>query len=112
MGLVNLLSLWFGQDTSSLLAERIAGRSRMLVFQRVVQRLPELDLAEARGYIRARALAPVIAETDKLIAQEGAPAARIRERLIELALEQLVPALLAAREISRRDRPLAKRRAA
>jgi len=69
---------------------------RLLPFwQRVLQRLPTLGPTEARGYLRARAVAVVREETDRLIEQEGTWAARHRQPIEETALHTLTQVILA-----------------
>jgi hypothetical protein len=93
MVFAQLLDLWSAMDRTSELAERIAGRSRLAVWQRVMHRLPALGPTEARGYIRARALGIVEAETQRLIEQEGPKAARQRERIVAQATDTLISAI-------------------
>lgn len=106
MGLPQTLANWWGKDRATELAERVAGRSRQQVWQRIQSRVGELSAAEARGYIRARAAYVVVEETDRLIQQEGARAARIRNRLIDLAGEMLIQSLLSSTHFARQNRPL------
>jgi hypothetical protein len=89
------LTAWLGSNRHTELAERVAGRSRLLVWQRVAARLVTLDPAEARGYIRARAIAVIHEQTDRLIEQEGPRVATMRERIIAAASELLVESLVA-----------------
>jgi hypothetical protein len=103
---------WLVTDKVAQFAERIAGRSRLATYQRVCERLYSLEAAEARGYVRARAAAIVIEEADKLIAQEGAVASRLRTKLISTALDSLVTAILQQAEQARRARPVTRRLAA
>jgi len=90
-----LISRWLGTDRVADFAERVAGRSRLAVWQRVLQRLPTLGPTEARGYLRARAVAVVREETDRLIEQEGTWAARHRQPIEETALHTLTQVILA-----------------
>lgn len=112
MGLTQWMVDWLVTDKVAHLAERIAGRSRLATYQRVCERLPTLDAHEARGYIRARAVAIVSQEADKLIAQEGASLARLRSQLISTAMDSLVAAILQQMEQTRKARPAARRLAA
>jgi hypothetical protein len=93
MVFAQLLDLWSAKDRTTELAERVAGRSRLAVWQRVAPRLPLLGPTEARGYIRSRALAVLEAETDRLIEQEGPKAARHRQQIVEQATETLIRAI-------------------
>ncbi len=88
------VSLWIAQvlggDLVGDMAERVASRGRMAVWQRVMQRLPTLGPAESRGYVRSRAAAIVQHETTRLIEQEGASVARLRLAIEEAAIENLI----------------------
>src|SRR6476660_8843009 len=46
-----VLSQILGSDRLAEMAERVAGRSRLGVWQRVMHRLPALGPTEARGYL-------------------------------------------------------------
>jgi hypothetical protein len=85
-----VLSQIVGADRLAELAERVAGRSRLGVWQRVVDRLPSLGPTEARGYLRARAIAVVRAETTRLAEQEGSIVTRRRSDIEETALTLLI----------------------
>src|SRR5262245_50719535 len=85
-----LLSQVLGSDRITEMAERVAGRSRMGVWQRVMQRLASLGPTEARGYLRARAIAVVREETSRLVEQEGAAMARRRDQIEETAMNILI----------------------
>jgi len=88
--LSTLFGQWLGPDRIHLLAERVAGRSRMAVWQRVIDHLPQLGPTEGRGYLRARGIGIVREETDRLIQQEGASLAAIRVGIEEAALQTLI----------------------
>lgn len=111
MGMTQWIVDWFVTDKVAHLAERIAGRSRLATYQRVCEQLPALDTHQARGYIRARAVAIVSQETDKLIEQEGL-AVQMRSKLVPAALDSLVSAILQQMEQVRRARPTTRRMAA
>jgi len=85
-----VLSQILGSDRLAEMAERVAGRSRLGVWQRVVHRLPSLGPTEARGYLRARAIAVVREETLRLVEQEGSSVARRRADIEETALNLLI----------------------
>jgi hypothetical protein len=89
-----LLAQWLVSDHLAEMAERVAGRSRLAVWQRVVDRVPTLGPAESRGYLRARAASVIVAETDRLIEQEGATVARMRDRIIAAATDSLVETIV------------------
>jgi hypothetical protein len=90
----HMLAQWLVSDRLTEMAERVAGRSRLAVWQRVVERIATLGPAESRGYLRARAAGIIVAETDRLIEQEGAAVARMRERIIGAATESLVETIV------------------
>ena len=102
--------LWLKSDRIADLAERVAGRSRMAVWQRVTGRLASLDPAEARGYARARASGTIHSETERLIEQEGAKVARFRGQIEAAALKLLTRALVL--ECAQRQPEIGIRRAA
>lgn len=108
--LSTLLAEWLGADRAKMLAERVAGRSRMAVWQRVVHRLPELGPTEGRGYLRARAVAVVREETSRLIAQEGLSAAAFRREIEDAALQTLTEVIAA--QLGQARKPTLRRRAA
>lgn len=89
-----VIAQWLVFDHLTEMAERVAGRSRLAVWQRVSERLGSLGAMEARGYIRARSAAVIHAETDRLIEQEGAKVARIRERIVAAASASLVETIV------------------
>jgi hypothetical protein len=90
-----LITQWLVSDRLAEMSERVAGRSRMAVWQRIVARGATLGPAESRGYIRARAASVVHAETDRLIEQEGPAVGRMRERIIGRATDSLVGTIVA-----------------
>jgi hypothetical protein len=85
-----MLSQWLRRDRISDMAERVAGRSRLGVWQRVMHRLPSLGPTEGRGYVRARAIAIVQQETSRLIEQEGASLVVHRSMIEEAAMKVLI----------------------
>ena len=90
LSVTDLLSKLLDTDRITAMAERVAGRSRMGVWQRTLHRLPELGPTEARGYLRARGITLVREETQLLIEQEGAAIARQRSEIEEAAMQLLV----------------------
>ena len=94
-----------------LLADKVASRSRSAVWDRVSHRMHSLAGAEVRGYIRARGAAVIEVETDRLIADEGAKAARHRDEILHAAGESVIRLVLEQAQLSQRS-PLPKRRAA
>jgi hypothetical protein len=95
-------------DRVTAMAERVAGRSRMGLWQRTMHRLPSLGPSEARGYLRARGIAIVREELQNLIEQEG-PAIRRHQATIEEAAMQLLIEMISAQLAQGRA---ARRRAA
>src|SRR5262245_53011819 len=89
-GLPPILAQWLRLDWVTEMAERVAGRSRLAVWQRVMDRLGGLSPHEARGYLRARAVTVVREETDRLIEQEGVKVARLRRPIEDAALALLI----------------------
>src|SRR5438445_11020836 len=77
-------------DRMTQMAERVAGRSRMGVWQRTMHQLPTLGPTEARGYMRARGATIVHEETLRLIEQEGSAVARHADRIEEAAMQLLI----------------------
>lgn len=101
MSALNLLfARWPLSQQVAAMAERVAGRSRMAAWQRVHERLAKLGPTEARGYVRARSIAVIKEETERLIEQEGSPVARRREKIETLALDMLVEMIVV--QVSRR----------
>src|SRR5437870_8217800 len=84
--LSDLLAKVFDTDRITQMAERVAGRSRMGVWQRTMHHLPTLGPTEARGYLRARGISIVHEETLRLIEQEGAVIARYENQIREAAM--------------------------
>jgi hypothetical protein len=104
------LAQWVGTPRLSALAERVAGRSRLGVWQRVMDRLPELATPEARGYLRARAISVVQEQTTQLIEQEGRAIETYRARIEEAAIQMLIHMICA--QVSQRSASAQQRQAA
>jgi hypothetical protein len=85
-----MIAQWVGSDRVTDMAERVAGRSRLAVWQRVMHRLPTLGSTEGRGYLRARAIPVVRQETAKLIEQEGSSLLVHRTAIEETAMQLLI----------------------
>ena len=109
--LPGLLLRLFTNHKPELLADKVASRSRLGVWDRVSHRMHAFAGAEARGYIRARGAVVIEAETARLIAEEGAKAARHREEILHAAGESVIRLVLEQAQLSRRSE-LPKRRAA
>jgi hypothetical protein len=105
MPLAQLLTDWLVTDPLAAMAERVACRSRLAVWQRVMHRIDTLGPIEARGYVRARAAAVIEVETDRLIEQEGARVARVREKIIDSASEMLIRMIVTQLEQRRLAEP-------
>jgi len=86
----DMVAQWFANDRTADMAERVAGRSRMAVSKRVIHRLSHLGPTEARGYIRARSIAIIREETNRLIEQEGSALAAQRAKIEEAAIDLLI----------------------
>ena len=103
--LTEVVAQYIGSDRVSEMAERVAGRSRLGVWQRVTDRLPALPPAEARGYLRARGISVVREQTSRLIEQEGHKIASFRSRIEESAMQlliEMISAQLGQRSLVRR----------
>jgi hypothetical protein len=85
-----LLGKLLDTDRVTQMAERVAGRSRMGVWQRTMHQLPTLGPTEARGYLRARGISIVHEETLRLIEQEGSAIARHKNEIEEGAMQLLI----------------------
>jgi hypothetical protein len=109
--LPGLLLRLFTNHKPEVLADKVASRSRLRVWDRVSHRMHELAGAEARGYIRARGGAVIEQETDRLIAEEGAKAVRHRDEILHAAGESVIRLVLEQANLSWRS-ALPKRRAA
>jgi hypothetical protein len=111
MSLPGLLIRLFTNHKPEVLADKVASRCRQPVWNRVSHRMHELNGAEARGYVRARAAAVIEGETDLLIAEEGVKAARHRDQILHAAGESVIRLILEQAQI-RRQSSISKRRAA
>ncbi len=109
--LPGLLRQLFTNHKPELLADKVASRSRLAVWDRVSHRIYALSGAEARGYIRARGAAVIEVETDRVIGEAGAKAARHRAEILHAAGESVIRLLLEQSQLSRRS-ALPQRRAA
>jgi hypothetical protein len=99
------ITQWLISDRLAEMAERVSGRSRLAVWQRVADRLSHLEAVEARGYVRVRAIAIVQAETSRLIDQEGQRVGRMREQIVASATNSLVETIVAQLEQRRSAQP-------
>src|SRR5262245_23185573 len=108
LSLANVLAQVLGTNRIQEMSERVAGRSRLAVWQRVMDRLPMLPPAEGRGYLRARGISVIREETSRLIEQEGPRVATYRGEIEEAAMQLLTEMILA--QVS--QRVASRRRAA
>ena len=99
------ITQWLISDRLAEMAERVSGRSRLAVWQRVADRLSHLEAVEARGYIRVRAIAIVQAETNRLVEQEGPRVGRMSQRIVAAATNSLVETIVAQLEHRRTALP-------
>lgn len=102
LDMILLLEKWLAPDRMERLAQRVAARSRLAVWERVQHRINTLPLAECRGYLRARAGLVVQEETARLLQEEGPGLAAFRQQIEEQALTRLIDAIL---EQVRRQQP-------
>ena len=105
-----IITQWIVSDRLTEMSERVAGRSRMAVWQRIVERAASLGPTESRGYIRARASSVIHRETERLIEQEGPAVGRIRQQVIARATESLVETIVS--QLSQRRVSYSHRKAA
>jgi hypothetical protein len=90
MGLSQLLATLLGTDRVDELARRIADRSSGAVWQRVSHRIHSLAGSEARGYVRARAGAIILRETNLIIAEESIRTEALPMKIYQAALERVI----------------------
>jgi hypothetical protein len=105
MGLSQLLASLLGTDRVDEFARRIAERSQGAVWQRVVHRISTLAGSEARGYVRARAGAIVLRETNLIVAEENIRTESLPMKIYQAALERVVELIV---EQNRRQREQAQ----
>ena len=103
LALSQLIGAWTGTSRLADLADRVAGRSRLQAWQRVAERVPDLNSSEARGYVRARAGGIIREEAARLAEQEGGLARRWQSKIEAAALEALTASLLAQLHQPRRS---------
>jgi hypothetical protein len=90
MGLSQLLGSLLGTDRVDELARRIAERSHGSVWQRVAHRIDTMAGSEARGYVRARAGAIVLRETNLIVAEENLRAESLPLKIYQAAIDRLI----------------------
>ena len=90
MGLSQLLATLLGTDRVDELARRIAERSLGTVWHRVAHRIDTMAGSEARGYVRARAGAIVLRETNLIVAEENIRTESLPMKIYQAALERVI----------------------
>lgn len=90
MGLSHIVASLLGTDRVDELARRIAERSQGAVWQRVVHRISTLAGSEARGYVRARAGAIVLRETNLIVAEESIRTQSLPMKIYQAALDRVI----------------------
>ena len=106
MQLTTLLFRHRNQQLASELARQIARDSQPVVWDRVRGRIFEMNVAEARGYVRARAWEVLRTRTETAMAmnqrQDAALAQRILFEASERLVQRIIADLLAGSSIARR----------
>ena len=95
MSLLHLVTRLRGDWKLTELATTIAERSRAAVWNRVGEQIAAMPLVEAKGYMRARAASVVHYQTDTALAGQRSIKPALRARLIDLAMEEVIRAMLA-----------------
>jgi len=95
---MNLIALIFRRhDTQrqmSMLVKQLSDACLTDVWDRVRNHVFAMDLAEARGYIRARAMAPVRHHLPHVTRHSGSLSAELRTRLRARATDRVVQRIL------------------
>ncbi|MDE0734947.1 MAG: hypothetical protein OSB47_03935 [Pirellulaceae bacterium] len=102
MGLLDLVNHLRGEDGVQKLAETTAVHCIDEVWERVVGRIINMRVLEARGYIRARGIRVIRASVDRQISSQSALIRMQRSRLINQAVDivigMVMPRLAAAQQ--------------
>ena len=102
MGLLDLVKRMRGEDGLQKLAEKTAELCIDEVWHRVVGRIINMRILEARGYIRARGIRVIRAAVDRQISSQPALIRMQRSRLINQSVEVVIglvmPRLAAAQQ--------------
>ena len=102
MGLLDLVKRMRGEDGLQKLAEKTAQLCIDEVWHRVVGRIINMRILEARGYIRARGIRVIRAAVDRQISSQPALIRMQRSRLINQSVEVVIglvmPRLAAAQQ--------------
>ena len=82
---------WMGRRKKlDTIASAISARKRLAVWHLVCERVGEMAVAEARGYIRARAARLVCAEVDRALREHQDLATDARPRLIGITTDLVI----------------------
>ena len=102
MGLLDVVNRLRGEDGVQKLAETTAVHCIDEVWERVVGRIINMRVLEARGYIRARGIRVIRASVDRQISSQPALIRMQRTRLINQSVEVVIglvmPRLAAAQQ--------------
>ena len=103
MGLLDLVKRMRGDDGLQKLATQTAELCIDEVWQRVVGRIINMRILEARGYIRARGIRVIRAAVDRQLSAQPALIRMQRTRLINQSVEVVIglvmPRLAAAQQV-------------
>lgn len=94
------------------LADQLARECVSGVWARVYRRAPAMSLAEARGYVRARAASVVHSAVDRELARRGQHVWRPEPTLLVTATTDAVVRLVLKQVLDTRPMPVTVRRAA
>jgi hypothetical protein len=90
MAILNILIRRRTQREVVRLANEVARRSRLAVWEQVYHRIGHVSLAEARGYIRARAATALQAEADAVFDRHREWTPESRASLLSQAKDKIV----------------------
>ncbi len=99
MGLHDLLGVLGARRRMAQMAASIARQSLPIVAAAVGDRMFAMRLAEARGYVRARARLAVMAEIAAMSAAGQIVPSKLHDELVEMVLEQVVVRMIAQRMV-------------
>ena len=89
-----LLKSWFGRHRRARLvaelSQQVAEGSHNAVWTKVRDRVASMRLAEARGYVRARAVSSIADEADRMLCLSGLIDRGVRSQIIEEATDRVV----------------------
>jgi len=72
------------------LSQQVAEGSHNAVWTKVKDRVASMRLAEARGYVRARAASPIADEADRMLSRSDLVDRAVRSQIIEEATDRVV----------------------